>query len=183
METKAQTPTTAALARQTPGGALATLTVADLTDEQLTQALDFINAKVHGLRASDGERESIVHALNTSVKDGRLDMSEFESRVNSALTAQTFAELDHLIGDLPYHLDLPQTQTLSASTELAKSEQTSEEVYYGGGGGALEYMLVAMILTVILTTLVAVGFSMLGEDTQASIQSFVDSVLGPLATK
>ena len=52
-------------------------------------------------RASDGERELIVEWLTSAFVEGRLDLVEYERRVESALRAVLIGELDRLITDLP----------------------------------------------------------------------------------
>jgi hypothetical protein len=53
------------------------------------------------LRASDAERERTAERLRTSHAEGRLDMAEFQQRVERSLEAKTLGELDELVKDLP----------------------------------------------------------------------------------
>ncbi|MBT2382644.1 DUF1707 and DUF2154 domain-containing protein [Streptomyces sp. ISL-11] len=53
------------------------------------------------MRASDAERERIAEALRDAVAEGRLDMEEFEQRLEAAYKARTHAELEPLVRDLP----------------------------------------------------------------------------------
>ncbi|WP_055555314.1 DUF1707 domain-containing protein [Streptomyces sp. NBRC 110028] len=53
------------------------------------------------MRASDAERERIAEVLRDAVAEGRLDMEEFEERLDAAYTARTHAQLEPLIRDLP----------------------------------------------------------------------------------
>lgn len=53
------------------------------------------------LRASDAEREDALHALAAHFADGRLERSEFDERVETALAARTRPELAALFADLP----------------------------------------------------------------------------------
>ncbi|MFI5754484.1 DUF1707 domain-containing protein [Streptomyces sp. NPDC051569] len=52
-------------------------------------------------RASDAEREQIAERLREAVAEGRLDMEEFEERLEAAFTARTHGELAPLVRDLP----------------------------------------------------------------------------------
>ncbi|MEV6131526.1 DUF1707 domain-containing protein [Streptomyces violaceusniger] len=54
-----------------------------------------------GMRASDAERERIAEVLREAVAEGRLDMEEFDERLNAAYTARTHGELEPLVRDLP----------------------------------------------------------------------------------
>jgi hypothetical protein len=53
------------------------------------------------LRASDAERESVVHHLNRAAEEGRLTLAEFSERAASAYAAITRADLEPLLADLP----------------------------------------------------------------------------------
>ncbi|MEV7414240.1 DUF1707 domain-containing protein [Streptomyces sp. NPDC089919] len=53
------------------------------------------------LRASDADRERVVERLRDAVAEGRLDMDEFEERLEAAYRSRTYAELAPLTRDLP----------------------------------------------------------------------------------
>ena len=53
------------------------------------------------LRASHEDRDRIVEVLQTSAGDGRLSLEELDERVEAALTARTYGELEALVLDLP----------------------------------------------------------------------------------
>jgi hypothetical protein len=53
------------------------------------------------LRVSDAERHGAATWLGTAFADGRLDVVEYESRVDRAYTAVTYGDLDQLFIDLP----------------------------------------------------------------------------------
>jgi hypothetical protein len=53
------------------------------------------------LRAADADRERVAERLRTAAGEGRLSADELEQRVEAALGARTYAELDALVADLP----------------------------------------------------------------------------------
>ncbi|MGC5342237.1 DUF1707 SHOCT-like domain-containing protein [Streptomyces sp. DT171] len=53
------------------------------------------------MRASDAERERIAETLREAVAEGRLEMEEFEQRLDAAYKARTHGELVPLVRDLP----------------------------------------------------------------------------------
>ncbi|WP_374774184.1 DUF1707 domain-containing protein [Streptomyces sp. NBC_01310] len=53
------------------------------------------------LRASDADRERVVERLRDAVAEGRIDMEEFEERLEAAYKSRTYAELEPLTRDLP----------------------------------------------------------------------------------
>jgi hypothetical protein len=54
-----------------------------------------------GLRVSDAERDAVAAELAEHLKDGRLQVAEFDERVGRAIGARTRGDLDGLLSDLP----------------------------------------------------------------------------------
>lgn len=59
------------------------------------------------LRLSHEDRDRMVEILRDAAADGRLDTDELEERVERALTARTFADLEPLAEDLPVRAPMP----------------------------------------------------------------------------
>ncbi|MDT0303677.1 DUF1707 SHOCT-like domain-containing protein [Streptomonospora wellingtoniae] len=53
------------------------------------------------LRASDADRDTVARRLSTALSEGRLDMAEYQTRLDSAMGAVTRGELVPLTADLP----------------------------------------------------------------------------------
>ncbi|GGU73217.1 hypothetical protein GCM10010260_01090 [Streptomyces filipinensis] len=53
------------------------------------------------LRAADADRERVAEVLRDALAEGRLDMEEFEERLEAAYKARTYGELAPLTRDLP----------------------------------------------------------------------------------
>ncbi|WP_432133239.1 MULTISPECIES: DUF1707 SHOCT-like domain-containing protein [unclassified Streptomyces] len=53
------------------------------------------------LRASDADRERVAEILRDALAEGRLDMAEFEERLEAAYRSRTYGELAPLTRDLP----------------------------------------------------------------------------------
>jgi hypothetical protein len=53
------------------------------------------------LRAADADREQIADQLRTSHSEGRIDLSEFQQRLERCYDAKTFGDLGALVSDLP----------------------------------------------------------------------------------
>jgi hypothetical protein len=53
------------------------------------------------MRASTEDRDRAVELLTRAYTEGRLDKNEHDARVERAMTATTFAELDAVVVDLP----------------------------------------------------------------------------------
>jgi hypothetical protein len=53
------------------------------------------------MRASDADRERVVERLRTALQEGRLDLGEYDERMQRAYAAKTYGDLDGLLTDLP----------------------------------------------------------------------------------
>jgi hypothetical protein len=53
------------------------------------------------MRAADADRDRVVERLNVAYSEGRLSKDEHDGRLESALSARTYADLDQLVIDLP----------------------------------------------------------------------------------
>ena len=58
-------------------------------------------ARRYSLRASDSDREDVAERLRAATAEGRLLAEELEERLEVALNARTYGELDALVVDLP----------------------------------------------------------------------------------
>lgn len=53
------------------------------------------------MRAADADRDRTVERLRGAAVEGRLSAEELEERLETALAAPTYAELDEVVADLP----------------------------------------------------------------------------------
>jgi len=51
--------------------------------------------------AADADRDRVAGLLNTAYTEGRLSKDEYDARLDSALSARTYADLDQVATDLP----------------------------------------------------------------------------------
>jgi hypothetical protein len=126
--------------------------------------------QVPAIRASDQERDAATQQLQQAFAEGRLDDTEFDGRMRTALTARTRADLDALLADLPAAgpasrpLDGPATAPgrlavafkgpVRRAGRWRVPERYSAVVYKGSGWLDLR----AAELTAPVTTLVAVAY-------------------------
>lgn len=62
-----------------------------------------ISGRDRNLRAADADRERTAARLRTSHAEGRLDMAEFQQRLEHCYEAKTLGDLRDLVADLPGH--------------------------------------------------------------------------------
>ncbi len=78
------------------------------------------------MRAADDDRRHVAEQLRLALEDGRLDLNEYDERVQGAYAAKTYADLDHLLTDLPNAAPLvPVSSSPSAETVAAGTAGTA----------------------------------------------------------
>ncbi|MGX5210112.1 DUF1707 SHOCT-like domain-containing protein [Streptomyces violaceus] len=73
------------------------------------------------LRASDADRERVAGILRDAVAEGRLDMAEFEERLDATYQARTYGEL------VPITRDLPAAGVVVPAVSLSKDPATGSD--------------------------------------------------------
>jgi hypothetical protein len=63
------------------------------------------------LRASDADRDRVIERLRQAASEGRLLTEELEQRLEAALSARTYGQLDALVADLPGASPLQRRET------------------------------------------------------------------------
>ncbi|GAA3820920.1 DUF1707 SHOCT-like domain-containing protein [Streptomyces chiangmaiensis] len=89
---------------------------------------------VPDLRASDADRDRVVETLRDALAEGRLDMEEFEERLEATYKARTYGEL------APITRDLPAAGVVAPAVSLVKepveSGSWAERIVGGDGSSA-----------------------------------------------
>ncbi|NLU77069.1 DUF1707 domain-containing protein [Micromonospora sp. HNM0581] len=53
------------------------------------------------MRAADVDRQAVAEQLRVALDEGRLDLHEYDDRLQQTYAARTYADLDALVSDLP----------------------------------------------------------------------------------
>jgi len=72
------------------------------------------------MRAADVDRDRVAEILSTAYTEGRLSRDEYDARLDSALAARTYAELDRIVTDLPA-AQAPVPRPAATVTPLART--------------------------------------------------------------
>ena len=73
------------------------------------------------MRACDADRDRVVEHLNVAYSEGRMSKDEYDGRLESALAARTYADLDQLVTDLPVQAPVPVEAEPAAVAPVAKA--------------------------------------------------------------
>ena len=93
------------------------------------------------LRAGDADRQAVISELQRHYVDGRLSSDELSERVDRALAARTFGDLDTLLADLP-------------TRQRAPDRERPRQDWWAPFVGVPGLVLLAMLAVLILTWLV-----------------------------
>ncbi|GAA4922401.1 DUF1707 domain-containing protein [Actinoplanes utahensis] len=90
------------------------------------------------MRAGDQDRQRVADRLRVALDEGRLDLSEYDERVQQAYAAKTYADLDGLLDDLPGPVPLAKSRVephrpaaAPASAPEEACERDSRPGYHG----------------------------------------------------
>jgi hypothetical protein len=72
------------------------------------------------IRAADTDRDRVAGILGTAYGEGRLSKEEYDARLEAALSARTYADLDQVVTDLPVPAVAPPVARQAAVTPAAK---------------------------------------------------------------
>src|SRR3954466_13824799 len=90
------------------------------------------------MRAGDGDRKQVADQLKTALDEGRLDLGEYDERIQRTYAAKTFRDLDGLLDDLPGTVPVQQSQVQPAAAaevpgSTAKQRSTGNQVAHWVG--------------------------------------------------
>ena len=68
------------------------------------------------MRAGDSDRQAVVDQLKKALEEGRLDLSEYDERLQKTYAAKTYQDLDGLLDDLPGTVPVQHSQVQPAAT-------------------------------------------------------------------
>jgi hypothetical protein len=115
------------------------------------QAASRRRAGYGNLRVSDAERSEVADLLSKHYGDGRLDQAEFDQRMDMAMHAKTYADLNGLFDDLPQ----PDPSGPPGPPGPGRHPAHEHHVHRGGRG----LLLIALIVVVAVTAGHAVAWS------------------------
>jgi hypothetical protein len=62
------------------------------------------------MRAGDSERQAVADKLKTALDEGRLNLHEYDERLQRTYAAKTYGDLDSLVTDLPGPVPVQQSR-------------------------------------------------------------------------
>jgi hypothetical protein len=75
-----------------------------------------------GMRAGDADRQKVADRLKAALDEGRLDLGEYDERLQKAYAARTFGDLDGLLEDLPGTVPVRDSQIQPVTTAPVQHE-------------------------------------------------------------
>ncbi|HEY2671404.1 MAG TPA: DUF1707 domain-containing protein [Rugosimonospora sp.] len=110
------------------------------------------------LRAADSDRQFVADRLRTALNEGRLDLSEYDERLQRAYGAKTYGELDRVLDDLPPTVS-PEHSRVAPATSGAPGVQGGYEAPAAPPAGNQEHrgtshLMIALWGSWLTTTLI-----------------------------
>ena len=93
------------------------------------------------MRAADADRDRVAGFLTTAYTEGRLSKDEYDARLEAALSARTYGDLDEIVRDLP--VPIPTRPPATRTNGLAMAS-------FGFGIGQLVFGPFATIPAIVL---------------------------------
>jgi len=69
------------------------------------------------MRAGDGDRQAVADKLKTALDEGRLDLHEYDERLQRTYSAKTYGDLQGLVTDLPGTVPAAHSQMQPAASQ------------------------------------------------------------------
>ena len=83
------------------------------------------------MRAGDADRQSVADRLRQAVDEGRLDLHEYDERLQRAYAARTYGDLDGLLDDLPPVVPASRAQLAPQTPAAAAPAATATAGHHG----------------------------------------------------
>jgi uncharacterized protein DUF1707 len=106
------------------------------------------------MRAGDTDRKAVADQLKTALDEGRLDLGEYDERIQRTYAAKTFRDLDGLLDDLPGTVPVQQSQVqpaapVGAPAPAAEQRSTGGQVahWVGPYAGVILVCVVIWLIT------------------------------------
>nr|WP_203868268.1 DUF1707 domain-containing protein [Plantactinospora endophytica] len=84
------------------------------------------------MRAADSDRAAVADQLLRALNEGRLDLGEYEDRLQRAYAAKTYADFDGLLDDLPGTVPVDRAQLVPADGAAAPALRRGPDGRYPG---------------------------------------------------
>src|SRR4051794_39994334 len=83
------------------------------------------------MRAGDGDRQAVADRLKVALDEGRLDLTEYDERLQKAYRAKTYGELHGLLDDLPGPAAAQHSQVQPADAGAVSAAHTAGQPAFG----------------------------------------------------
>lgn len=92
------------------------------------------------MRAADSDRQAVADKLKQALDEGRLDLGEYDERLQKTYAAKTYGDLNGLLDDLPgiapaQPAPVPAVQAAAAPPERKGRSGQLVKAWLGGFGG------------------------------------------------
>jgi hypothetical protein len=95
------------------------------------------------MRAGDGDRQAVADKLKVALDEGRLDLHEYDERLQKTYAAKTFGDLNGLLDDLPG--TVPPQQSRVAPYQAAQPAPAQQERQHSASAWVYPYSGIILV--------------------------------------
>lgn len=99
------------------------------------------------MRAADADRQVVADRLSLALSEGRLDLHEYDERLQRTYAAKTYGELDALLSDLPATMPPQHSQVVPAATASPPVSDSAAVMAHSVRSGAVARWLLDVWLS------------------------------------
>jgi hypothetical protein len=110
------------------------------------------------MRAADSDRQAVADKLKQALDEGRLDLGEYDERLQKTYAAKTYGDLNGLLDDLPNSTIAPAAQAqpaLQGPPPLPPAEQRRSDSLVKAGLGGMGGIFVVCSAIWLITSITA----------------------------
>ncbi|GAB2626017.1 hypothetical protein Aab01nite_83810 [Paractinoplanes abujensis] len=106
------------------------------------------------MRAGDGDRKQVAEQLKSALDEGRLDLTEYDERLQRTYAAKTYGDLDGLLDDLPgttpvQHSQIQPLAPPAAPVAAGAPAPDNARPWLGGYAGVVAVCVLVWLFTMV----------------------------------
>jgi hypothetical protein len=106
------------------------------------------------MRAGDSDREAVASKLKSALDEGRLDLHEYDERLQKTYTAKTYGDLNGLLDDLPGTLPPQQSQVQGYQPPVSSPAPAAAGEQPRSGGNQMARWVGPYAGVILITTII-----------------------------
>jgi hypothetical protein len=107
------------------------------------------------MRAGDGDRQQVAERLKSALDEGRLDLHEYDERLQRTYSAKTYGDLQAVVTDLPGTIPAQQSQIQPVGAQAPAAPPASGRAGMPSWAGPYAGVVAVSVVIWIITSIAA----------------------------